>query len=695
MLRRDGYVKILDFGLAKLSEELAPAAQNNPARVLVKTHPGVLMGTATYMSPEQARGLKVDARSDIWSLGVVLYEMLTGRVPFEGGTTTDVILAIVEKKPPPLANYAREAPEEIERIVIKALCKEKEKRYQVIKDLLVDLKSLKQNLELQAGPGSSAPKGSRDNSSAAAGERTNSVEAMRVATTAVKGHEVTRSMSSAEYLISEAKRHKPAAAVGFLILLLSFAAISYFNRERATVSGSEVIDSVAVLPFVNVGNDPSTEYLSDGISDSIINSLSQLSALKVMSLNSVLPYKGKPVDPREVGKALNVRAVLVGRLQQRGDELTVSTELVDARDNRRLWGQQYNRKPSDILLVQNEIASEIAERLRQKLSSQERKQLAKNYTDNKDAYQLYSMGMYHARKRTKEGIEQSFDFFNQAIKMDPKYPLAYLGLGRAYAGLYQLGLWLPKEAHEKMEWAILKAIELDDTLAGAHAFLGYVKKNDWDWADAETEFKRALELDPNAFEPNYLYYAFLRDLGRPDEAFPYARRAEELGGVNPEPGTAVLYYNKGEYDKAIELLLKALEKNPKAPFAETKLAQAYLGKKMYNEAIAELQKVMTVKASETWSGYPLLAYVYGQSGRRTEALKILQEQKTLAKQRYISPFNLAVIYFGLGENDKGFEYVDKAYEERSPSLLQFVNQSMFRSLRSDPRYRELLRRMKL
>src|SRR5437016_3623935 len=347
MVRHDAYLKVLDFGLAKLTERPAFAIDAEGAtRAPLKTNPGIVMGTVTYMSPEQARGLPVDARTDIWSLGVVLYELLTGRAPFEGETATDVILSIVEREPPPLARYSKDAPAELERIVSKALRKNKQERYQTAKDLALDLKNLKQELEVQARLERSSESG------AGRGERlVTSGEQMAIVTgpqTAARtaGVGTIQPISSAEYVVSEIKSHKRSVVLGVAALVITVAAVLYFSYFAK--SGA-AIDSIAVLPFVNVSNDPNTEYLSDGLSDSIIDSLSQLPNLKkVSAFNSVLRYKGKQVDPQAVGRELNVRAVLTGRLVQRGGDLLISAELVDVKDNKRLWGGQYNRKSADI-----------------------------------------------------------------------------------------------------------------------------------------------------------------------------------------------------------------------------------------------------------------------------------------------------------------------------------------------------------
>jgi TolB-like protein/Tfp pilus assembly protein PilF len=492
-------------------------------------------------------------------------------------------------------------------------------------------------------------------------------------------------------------RHKGVAILAAAIVVAAVAAIAhYFSPARV----GEAIDSVAVLPFVNVSADPNTEYLSDGISDSIINSLSRVPNLKVMSLSSVLRYKGQTVDPRAVGREMNVRAVLVGRLTLQGDSLAISSELVDVRDNRRLWGEQYSRKVSGILVVQEEIVRQISDGLRLRLSGEERKQLAKQNTGNADAYQYYILGRHYYRQNTKEAFEKSIESFEQAIKIDPNYALAYAGLARTYQFMISRGFSPPKEYEQKVEWAALKALHLDDTLAEAHASLGAHKFIDFDWAGVEKEIKRALELDPNSSQANEAYSVCLRVVGRADEAIQYEVRARELDSTTDRGGIAFGYYLARQYDKAVELYRNALEKNPNNAHAHILLGEAYVAKGMTAEGVAEMQKGMALDATlaktpERWDRYPLLAYACAVAGRRDDALKILDEQQRLAKKRYVSPYNFAIIYTGLGDKDRAFERLTECVEQRILIIFHLKIRPLFDPLRSDPRYADLLRKMNL
>jgi serine/threonine-protein kinase len=454
MVRRDGYVKVLDFGLAKLMERHTPDFE---ASTMVNTDPGVVMGTAGYMSPEQARGIDVDARTDIWSLGVVIYEIVAGRVPFAGATTGDMLgLILGDRDAPPLARFARDVPAELERIVTKALTKERDQRYQTAKDLLIDLKRLKQQLDVEAEiERTAAPEftaGATGTSGRSAADQT-------------RGQPAPASTSNPQYIAGEIKRHKLGVGIAG-VMLLAIAAIAYFGYfARDSGPGREAITSIAVLPFVNASNNPDAEYLSDGISESIINSLSQLPQLKVIARSSSFKFKGKAAEPREVAKALGVRAIVTGRVIQLGDQLQISAELVDTRDGTQVWGEQYTRKATDLLAMQSEISREIAERLRLKLTNTEQQQLAKRSTANPAAYELLLKGRFFRNNfgGTAEDMK-AVEYYTQAITADPTYALAYAELATVYVSLGANSILDPKEMMPKAQAAAQKALELDENL---------------------------------------------------------------------------------------------------------------------------------------------------------------------------------------------------------------------------------------
>ncbi len=470
MVRRDGYIKLLDFGLAKLSEPEGKTTDTDmPTKAMINTGAGTVIGTVNYMSPEQAKGIHIDARTDLWSLGAVLYEMVTGHLPFRGETSAESISLILQREPAPLTRFAHEVPAELERIVTKALTKDREERYQTAKDMLIDLRNLKRKLEVDAEIERTVAPELRHSASTSSGQGAPATASGAVAA-AVPASAVPAS-SSIEYVVSRIKRHKLVAAITLVLLVIAIVALGVFLYRRPPRTGV-TIDSIAILPFVNQNNDPNTEYLSDGIPESIINSLSQLPNLKVMSRNSVFHYKGKEIDAQTVAKELKVQSLLTGRVTQLGDGLSINVELINAQDNRSIWGQQYNRKLADVFAVQEEIAKEISEKLRVKLSGTERQQLAKRSTENLKAFQYYTQGRSYAQRRTREDLLTAIRYCENAINEDPNYALAYAGLADAYQQLAVRAYIAPLEGRRKAEEYARKALALDENLAEAHAELG-------------------------------------------------------------------------------------------------------------------------------------------------------------------------------------------------------------------------------
>jgi eukaryotic-like serine/threonine-protein kinase len=685
MLRRDGYAKVLDFGLAKLTERAATAGGSaGPTPVKVKTDAGIVMGTPHYMSPEQARGLEVDARTDIFSLGVVIYEMVAGRAPFTGTTATDVILSIIEREPAPLAHYAGEVPAELQRMVTKALAKDREKRYQTVKDLLIDLKNLRGELEFEAKLERSVP----PELSSGAVTRDTGGQTVRAAR-ADEAHPT----SSAEYLISGIKQHKRVAALALTALAVAVAAAAYFYSSR---SGGATIDSMAVLPFVNDGADPDTEYLSDGITESLTNSLSQLPNLRMIAHTSAQRYEGRETDPRTAARELGVQAVLTGRVVRRGDQLAVSAELVDARDNSHIWGEQYNRRLSDVLAVQQEIAREIAGRLRARLTGEERRRVTRNYTENVEAYQLYLRGRHHWNKRTGEGLRQAIEYFRQAIDRDPNYALAYSGLADCYSNLERYTGAPSSEGIPRARAAASRALEIDDSLAEAHASLGFVYYQSWQWAEAERELKRAIELNPNYASAHQWYGLWLDVMGRFDEAVAEGRRAQELDPLSQviNVNLAVYSLRRGELDAAINQCRKVIELSPNAPDPHNVLSHVYRRQGRHEEAMAELE--MAAELSGRRASYAPLGYGYAVAGRRSEALAILRGLEDRYARREARGALIAYVYAGLGDKDLAFQWLERDFQERSGVLAgSMIFHPYLDPLRGDPRYRDLLRRMGL
>ena len=686
MVRPDGYIKVLDFGLAKLTEVRDSVTDPEAAtRDMVNTCAGMVMGTAIYMSPEQAKGVKVDERTDLWSLGAVLYEMLTGRVPFCGETPTETISLILQKEPTPLTRYARDVPAELDRIVNKALTKDCEERYQSAKDLLIDLRNLKRKLEVNAEIDRTVSPELRGTHATASGV---------ASATATSG--ATQTASSVEYIVSGIKQHKLAALIAAMVLALAAVALSAYLRGR-NAEGS--IDSIAVLPFENRSVDTETEYLSDGLAESLIYRLSQLPNLRVTPTSIALGYKGKQADAIKAGNELGVSAVLSGRIIQRGDNLTISAELVDVRDNKLLWGEQYDRKMSDLLATQREIAREIVENLRLKVSGEE-KGIEKHYTESNDAYQLYLKGRFYWNKRNEEAMRKSLEYYQQAIEKDPNFALAFSGLADTYnllGAAEASGGIPPNEAMPKAKAAALRALEIDDTLAEPHVSLAHVKYYyDRDWATAEREYNRAIELNPNYPTAPHWYAVYLMSAGRFDEALAKIRRAQELDPlslpINMTLGWVLL--NARQYDQSAEQLRKTLEMDPNFLLAHHRLGLVYEQQGKYDEAIAEFKQVVTLSPGKPL-GIASLAHAYALFGKRAEAQKGLAELQELSKQRYVSSVSIALIYAALGDKDQAFAWLEKADEAHDANLTRLKVDPRFDSLRSDPRFTALMRRLGL
>ena len=687
MLRSDGIVKVLDFGLAKLVEQkLAEAVDTEaPTRAAINTEPGVVMGTAIYMSPEQACGLQVDARTDIFSFGALLYEMVAGRLPFEGSNTNEILASILsDKEPLPLARYARVVPPELERIVEKALRKDREQRYQTIKDMLLDLTTLKRRLEFVAEIERSQPPQTTGGS--ALTDATVSGEARQTAATA------------------ERQPRRLSLMIALALLFVMAAGFVYFFYF-AKAAGA--IDSIAVLPFVNESGNADAEYLSDGITETLINSLSQVPGLNVKARSSVFRYKGKDVSPQTVAKELGVKAVLNGRVVQHGDDLTLYLSLVNAATENQLWGKQYNQKLTNLVTLQSEIARDVSENLKRKLTRADEQKLTKSYTANPEAYRLYLQGRYFWNRRTEKDLRKSIDYFNQAVALDPNYALAYTGIADAYSNLsmgFNFALPRPEKTFPNAKQAALRALEIDNTLAEAHASLGLVKERwDWDFADAEAEYRRAIELNPDYATAHHRYGVFLAAMGRFEESISEFERARALDPTSLiiASDSARPYALSHRHDCAVEMLRKALDMDPNFIRAHIGLAGNYSSMGKYEEAIAEIQKAFELTGGQyredgTKRINDVLAIIYAAAGRKSDALKIVAEMDEQEKQgRYFYTFTQALVYSELGDKEQAFKRLEKAYSERAPAMVDMKVAPALDKIRDDPRFADLVRRVGL
>jgi eukaryotic-like serine/threonine-protein kinase len=681
MVRVDSIVKVLDFGLAKLTDRPSDEVVSTqaPTRPVINTDPHVVMGTACYMSPEQARGLQVDARTDIFSLGAVLYEMVTGRLPFEGSTSREVLASVLsDKEPQPLARYSREAPVELERIVSKSLRKDREQRYQTTKDLLLDLQNLKQQLDFETRLERSIPPETRD----AVPHIPATISVPSPSTASFNGSTTT----------SLRTRRWGVAIVALLVVAASILTYLFYSTRS-----SNAINSIAVLPFINASNDANSEYLSDGITESIISNLSQLPQLKVMARSTVFHFKGIETDPREVGRQLGVQAVMSGRLLRQGDHLIVRTELVNVADGTQLWGGEYDRELSNILGLQQDISREISEKLRLKLTGEEKKRLTGRDTTNAEAYEFYLRGRYFWNKRTGDGLTKAIDQFQQAIDRDPNYALGYVGLADSYALLEEYAGVPSSESLPKARAAADRALVIDNSLAEAHVSLGLIFQQMWRWPETAEEYNRAVILNPNYPTAHHFLSIYFRSQGQLDDSLREIKRAQELDPLSSVIGqnVAEIYLLKNDLSSAIAQCQRIIELDPNFPGAHDELGFAYLRQQRNEEAIAEFQK--TVELSGRASRYlGDLGYCCAVTGRRAEAQAILKElQEKYGRRESVGQY-VAAVYAGLGDKDQAFAWLEKDFERRSGIRLPFIKWWFpFSELRGDQRYSNLLHRIGL
>jgi eukaryotic-like serine/threonine-protein kinase len=688
MVRRDHIVKVLDFGLAKITAPSSGREIDSEAgtKVFVQTEPGLVMGTVSYMSPEQSMGKGTDQRTDIWSFGVLLYEMIAGCVPFQGKDIHRQIIAIQETEPAPLSQLVEGVPDRLEEIVTKCLAKDKDERYQTAKDLLIDLRNLRRKLDVDAEIERTVAPGLRATNSSTSGASTqNTAAAINVGQ-----HSTT---SSAEYVVSGIKRHKIAAAIMLLALLGGVAVFASYLHARSTET---TIGSIAVMPFVNESGNADVEYLSDGMTETLIKSLSNLSSLDVKPRSSVFRYKGKDTDLQTIAKELNVQAILNGRVAQRGDQLTLSLELVDVQKNRVIWTEQYQRKQSDLISLQSEIAKDVSTKLKAKLSGAEETRVIKTATADPEAYQAYLKGRYYWNRRTAENLKKAIEQFKSATDRDPNYALAFVGLGDCFAVLNEYAGTPTSETLPQAKAYAERALALDGQLAEPHATLGSVNDYSWQWGESEKEFKRAIELNPNYPTAYHWYSILLKNVGRNDEAAAMIKRARELDPLSSVIAVNVsrMYQLQRDHDASIENSLKIIELDPNFAPAYEYLALSYLKLGRNAEAIAAAEKAVDL-SKRAGIAVGDLGYVYAAVGKRAEAIdKIKELEEKYTRKEAIGQY-IAAVYVGLGDKDKAFEWLEKDFQARNGKLAEIRWQIQFEPLRDDPRFKDLIRRMGL
>ena len=670
MLRPDGYVKVLDFGLAKLAE---------PESALNDSSTGAVLGTLLYISPEQARAQQPDARSDLYALGAVMYEMVTGQPPVRGDNFIDIANAIVNDVPRPPSHYVSSVPPELDRIILKLLEKERANRYPSARQLLSDLHTLRRELEFE------------NKLSSLEMHRHFSAPGFEEQQTA----QMTFPIGTRRFALPPAFRDSRIVILMALVLLALLAAAAY-AIIKSTLSADR-IDSVAVLPFLNASGNPNSEYLSDGLTDSITDSLSQLPELQVVAHSTVFRYKGKNTDPLAVGRELHVRGVVTGLLIQRGNTVVVRASLTDVKRGTQVWGQQYDRNLSDVVALQKDLSDEISSQLQPHLTGEERKRLNRGRPESNEAFQLYLKGRYFATKyNDEESARKGIGYFNQSIERDPTYALAYAGLAAAYYQLSNLFM-PPREAMPRVREAAERALALDDSLGPAHACLALALTwYDWDFVKGEAEFRRALALNANDADGHRMYGDFLTAMGRFDEALAEKRRAEQLDPLSVPTSWDVgrcLYY-AGRDEEAVEQAKHTLDLDASFPYVYYLEARIDYRKNNFTEALALMQRAMQL-GGHTQLLITNWGMINARAGNRNEALRAIAELRARAAGTYTLPLFLARIYAALGNNDEAMKNLEQMYNDRSESAVWLNVDPSLDTLRKDPRFIALIRKVGL
>jgi serine/threonine-protein kinase len=659
MVTRNGTVKVLDFGLAKLIE---PAHMVGIDPQL--TEVGVPYGTSTYAAPEQAQGLPVDHRGDIFSTGVLLYEMLAGTWPFRGKTALDVRYAVVYHKAKPIAEARGEDSPTIQRlqsILDKALAKDPDERYQRIEDMRSDLQDVLHELEADSSVG-------------------NTLSDMPQTT-------VPPLLRRRPDLWT-----RPRTIAAIAAALIVVAALSIFAFRRSRTAESAAINSLAVLPFSN--NDPSTQYLSDGITESLIENLSQLPDLKVKSSSTVFHYKGRDADPAEIGRELGVHALLSGSIVQRGDELAVSVELIDVRDDSHIWGERYVRKVSEVVALPQQISRDVSQKLRARgdgVNGVDHSQITRNYSPDSEAYRLYLQGRYNWNKRTVEGLQKGIEYFGQAIMRDQDYSLAYAGLADCYLLLNVYNVASADDSYPKAEAAANRALSINSNLAEAHTSLAFVTyRYRLKWTEAEEHFKKAIALNPSYATAHQWYASYLAACGRMDEAVAEAKTAREL-----EPFSLTIYsdyirnlYYAGKLDEAYSEASKLRELDPTFGRAYYELGLVLEAQGKLDESIAVLRTALK-SAPDNVFALTALGHAQALAGKKNDAERVIARLQELAKQQYVSPFQIAVVYAGLDNRKLALDWLEKSRAERFNWLPFLQVDPVFKNLRNEQRFVEL------
>ena len=642
MVDEEGNARIMDFGIARSVKGKGI------------TGTGVMIGTPEYMSPEQVEGKESDQRSDIYSLGVILYEMVTGRVPFEGDTPFTIGVKHKSEAPQNPKELNSQIPNGLSQLILRCMEKDKEKRYQSSGEIRSELKNIEKGIP--------------------------TTERIVPKRKPITSKEITVTIGLKKFFI-------PALVVVALVIIALVIWQPWSQKEAIPIPSDK--PSIAVLPFEDLSPQKDQDYFCDGLAVELINRLTNIENLKVPARASAFSFKGKQLGILEIGKKLNVELVLVGSLQKAGNRLRITAELVKVSDGYPLWSEKYVGDLEDIFALQDEISLAIVDNLKIKLLGEEKAEIVTRHTQNPEAYNLFLKGCYFWNKRTPDDIRKAIDYFEQAIKLDSNYALAYARLADSYGLLPFYTAILPKEAFSKAKVAVMKALDIDETLAEAHSALGFIKMyHDWDWEAAETELKRAVQIKPSYVTAHHWYAEYLSWVGRHEEAIAEIRRAHEIDPLSPLINymKAYIFFYARQYERAIEQCQKTLELEPNFTMPYATLGRAYLEKGMYEEAIVAYQKLGS-KLS--------LGYVYARAGKRDEALGILEEMKERWKRRDIRALPIARIYADLGEEDLALEWLEKSLERQEPRTVLLNVEPRFDSFRSNPRFKALLKKMNL
>jgi serine/threonine protein kinase len=642
MIDREGDVRIMDFGIARSLKEKGI------------TGAGVMIGTPDYMSPEQAEAKEVDHRSDIYSLGIILYEMVTGRVPFEGDTALSIAMKHKGEAPKDPKEYNAQIPDDLSNLILKCLEKDKDSRFQRAGEIQSELENIEKSIP-----------------------------------TTDRAIPRKKPLTSKEITVTFGLK-RLVIPVLLIVALAIIAVVTWqFLPKKDVVPIEPVKPSIAVLPFEDLSPQKDQEYFCNGLAESLINALSKVKNLRVPAMTSTASFKDEERNIHEIAEKLNVNTVLRGSVQKAENQVRITAQLISVADESLLWSEQYNREFNDLFSIQDEISFAIAEKLKVNLLGKEREDLRKRYTENIEAYNLYLKGRHFWNKRTGDSLEMSIEYFEQATELDSDYALAYAGLADCYIILPFYSGWLPKEAYLKAQSAASKALELDNMLAEAHNSLGALNLwYEWDWNTSAREFKRAIELNTGLAIAHHWYAELLKSIGRVDAAIEEIKIAIEIDPlsliINRNYG--MYLYLEGRYDEAITQFRKTIELDPEFPAAYAGLGYVYLQKGLYEQAVESFKKFDYEQEG--------IVHAHMALGNKNEALAVLEDLKEKSSHQYVDPYFFAVIYAGLGEIDITFEALERAYQEQSLNLVDYIYVTpLFDSIRSDPRFKSLMRKL--